>query len=393
MSVTTLHPEALRDRHDSVKMRVTLKLAVVWTEVPAYLTACLKALASRVDLDLMLISDLPPRPASKAKHFDARLFSWISQYYVVSDRSAKKRWKAIQPLLRDFAPDVLLFAFQWRCRESYAIAREAHKLGALVIGTMDNVWMGSFRQHILSAIFRVTRILPLDALWVPGEGAASYGRRLFGARLPIWRGLYCADDSLFNDENLSRAGRSTECVRNGFLYVGRFSEEKGILDLITAYQAYRARVSEPWKLICVGSGPEGERLKGLPGVEVRPFAQPRDVAQLMMSSGVFVLPSTFEPWGVVIHEAALMGMAIVCTNACGAAERFVQDGINGFVYQAGDRSQLTETLIKMHFSAQQLIDFGKNSAKLAATLTTATWADQLGHAITSMSFPARSQQR
>lgn len=353
-----------------------LRLAVVWTEVPAYLLACLTTLVSSESVDLMVISDLPPRPAGKTKHFDASLFSWIPQYHCVTDPSARQRGRLMCNLLAQFKPDVVLLAFQWRGLESYRVAAQAKKLGALLIGTMDNAWKGSLRQRCFSAVYRTMRMLPLDALWVPGDGAATYGRRLFGSRIPIWKGLYCADDSLFCAAYKARQQSCASSPAKSFLYVGRFSEEKGLCDLISAYRAYSAAVSAPCKLVCVGAGPERERLLGVPGVEVKPFAQPQEVARIMEAASVFVLPSHFEPWGVVLHEAALAGLAVICTNECGASSQFVRDGVNGFTYRAGNVQELTERLMTMHSKSDEIDSFAAHSAALGSTLTTHIWADQ-----------------
>ncbi len=251
ISCMTYTPPALKMLHQ-VRQRSCpqsrLRLAVVWTEVPAYLLACLKTLVSSENVDLMVISDLPPRPAGKTKHFDASLFSWIPQYHCVTDSSARQRGRRICNLLAQFKPDVVLLAFQWRSFESYRVAAQAKRLGALLIGTMDNAWNGSLRQRGFSAVYRAVRPLPLDALWVPGDVAVTYGRQLFGSHIPIWKGLYCADDGLFCAAYKSRQQPGASAPARSFLYVGRFSEEKGLGDLISAYRAYSAAVSVPWKL-------------------------------------------------------------------------------------------------------------------------------------------------
>ena len=39
----------------------------------------------------------------------------------------------------------------------------------------------------------------------------------------------------------------------------------------------------------------------------------------------------FEPWGVVIHEAAAAGLPIIASHLCGATTAYVRDGVNGFI--------------------------------------------------------------
>ena len=74
---------------------------------------------------------------------------------------------------------------------------------------------------------------------------------------------------------------------------------------------------------------KARHLVGVHGVEMLGFVQPDDLPAVLERAGCLVLPSRFEPWGVVVHEAAAAGLPIVCTPVCGAATRLVLDGYNG----------------------------------------------------------------
>jgi len=43
---------------------------------------------------------------------------------------------------------------------------------------------------------------------------------------------------------------------------------------------------------------------------------------MLENSGCFILPSRYEPWALVIHEAACAGLPIICTNVCGTVDHF-----------------------------------------------------------------------
>jgi glycosyltransferase involved in cell wall biosynthesis len=60
---------------------------------------------------------------------------------------------------------------------------------------------------------------------------------------------------------------------------------------------------------------------------------------------VLVHPSDYEPWALVINEAAAAGMAIVSSSVVGAAAELVRDGFNGRVFPPGDLIQLTDCLM------------------------------------------------
>jgi glycosyltransferase involved in cell wall biosynthesis len=54
------------------------------------------------------------------------------------------------------------------------------------------------------------------------------------------------------------------------------------------------------------------------------------IAEVFMACDVFVLPTRFDGWGVVLNEAASVGMPLIATDMCGAAWHIVEDGVNGY---------------------------------------------------------------
>ena len=62
-------------------------------------------------------------------------------------------------------------------------------------------------------------------------------------------------------------------------------------------------------------------------------------------SDLLVLPSDYEPWGLVVNEAAAAGIAMVCSSSVGAAFELVRDGYNGRIFPAGDLNELIEALL------------------------------------------------
>jgi len=65
---------------------------------------------------------------------------------------------------------------------------------------------------------------------------------------------------------------------------------------------------------------------------------------LYKACDVLVLPSWFEPWGVVINEAVAAGLAVVASEAVGSAAELVRDGVNGRIFPVGDVASLSQCL-------------------------------------------------
>lgn len=139
--------------------------------------------------------------------------------------------------------------------------------------------------------------------------------------------------------------------RRRIVFSGRLTQVKRPDLLIDAFAAIAPRRPQ-WDLVMVGDGPLRDQLKArLPGeLAARVFwtgflDDQAAVASLYRLSDVLVLPSDYEPWALVINEAAAAGIAIVSSHVVGAAAELVRDGVNGRLFQAGDLPSLTEALL------------------------------------------------
>jgi glycosyltransferase involved in cell wall biosynthesis len=164
-----------------------------------------------------------------------------------------------------------------------------------------------------------------------------------------------------------------------FLYVGRYVPEKGVDDLLAAYTKYREATTEPWPLECVGTGPLAGSIRAMPGTVDFGFVQPdRLPALLHARPGAFVFSSRVEPWGVALQEAGAAGLPLVCSDASGAGVHLVQDGYNGFLFEAGNVEHLMRRLLQMaSLSPADRLAMARASYELSRQFTPARWADTL----------------
>ena len=130
----------------------------------------------------------------------------------------------------------------------------------------------------------------------------------------------------------------------------------------------------PWALRIVGSG-SGASLQGHAGVEHLGFVQPPDLPKVFAAADCFVLPSRWEPWGVVLHEAAAASLPILCTTACGASVHLVADGYNGLLVGRNDPSALASAMSTIStLSPQEYERMGEASLLISRQLTPERWA-------------------
>ncbi|MDQ3192093.1 MAG: glycosyltransferase, partial [Bacteroidota bacterium] len=108
------------------------------------------------------------------------------------------------------------------------------------------------------------------------------------------------------------------------------------------------------------------------------FIQPSEMQKYIAETGVFILPSHFEPWGVVVHEFAAAGFPLILSKEVGASEQFLKNDQNGFIFNGGNIVELKAAMQKvMNKKDTELIDMGQKSVELAKSITPEKWAKTL----------------
>jgi hypothetical protein len=111
------------------------------------------------------------------------------------------------------------------------------------------------------------------------------------------------------------------------LTVGRAEKGKAldvVLNVISKLETQR------WRLTVIGDGPELEQLRRHADSRVRFLgARPFDeVADAYSKADVFLFPSRYDIFGLVLVEAMGAGMAVAVSRAVGAAADLAVDGVN-----------------------------------------------------------------
>lgn len=241
-----------------------------------------------------------------------------------------------------------------------------------VVAGSDTQWRGGKQWlNVLTSRFRQRRWF--THLFVAGERQVKYAQKLGFREDQILIHNLSADTDLFSriDVN-SRRGKYPKKL----LYIGRFSPEKGLTYLLKAWMTILDR--KGWQLLLVGNGPEKEKLSGFPDVEILDFMEQKDLLRIMENSGAFILPSVFEQWSLVLHEAACAGLPILASNCCGATVSFVKEGKNGYLFVPANVHSIRESIEKVINSTEsEWLSMGMNSRKLSLKITPERVADTL----------------
>lgn len=246
------------------------------------------------------------------------------------------------------------------------------KLHLPVVASSDTQWRGGKQWlNVLTSCFRQRRWF--SHIFVSGEWQVKYARKLGFRPDQILMHNLSADVRLFSQINPD--SRKTDYPKR-LLYIGRFAPEKGLAYLLEAWKSIKDR--KGWLLTLVGNGPEKGKLTGYPDVEILDFMDQQDLATVLENSGAFILPSVFEPWALVLHEAACAGLPILVSKRCGAVASFVREGENGYLFIPGNVNSIRYSIEKLIMQPEDhLLQMGRNSRELAMQITPEKVADTL----------------
>lgn len=144
------------------------------------------------------------------------------------------------------------------------------------------------------------------------------------------------------------------------LYVGRFAKVKNLSLLLDAFKVIHDLYADV-ALVLVGAGDERNSLEELSARyqlrDVVVFAGKQEGEALMAHynlGDIFVLPSTFEPFGTVVNEALLSGCYTLCSSVAGAACLISSE--NGACFDPKKRKDLEEALKKALSRVEPMCD-------------------------------------
>jgi glycosyltransferase involved in cell wall biosynthesis len=343
------------------------KIVFLYTELASYFLSCVEELikSNRVEVHLFRW------PLNKEAPFDFKFHPEIKVY----DRKEFKG-NQLQKVIENIQPD-LIYCSGWVDRGYKNVCKQYKKRIPVIVG-IDNQWIGDFKQKLASALSGILVRRYFNKVWVPGVSQRLFASKLGYKDNDILTGFYSADTDFFNAYYDRFKEQKKNSFPKRFIYVGRYLSFKGIYEMWDAFIELQNESPNDWELWCLGTGSEYDKRKEHDKIKHFGFVQPEKIQDFLRDSGVFVLPSTFEPWGVVIHEFAASGFPIITTDKVGSASQFVKNGENGYIFPAGDKSKLKMAFKKiMESSTDELLKMSVRSHELAQQITPQKWAKQI----------------
>jgi glycosyltransferase involved in cell wall biosynthesis len=238
----------------------------------------------------------------------------------------------------------------------------------------DNYWENSVKQNLGRIFLKNIISKHFNYCWVPGNLHITYANKIGFQIDQIVTGFYARDLDSFN----LRFKSSIDLKRNfpkKFLYVGRYLKLKGVLDLWNSFIEF-SKNNEDWELHCVGTGDLFDKRVIHDKIIHHGFLHKDELLKLIESTGVFIMPSHYDHWGMAVQEFASSGFPLICSDKVGAASSFLKENENGFLFKSKNQNSLLNAMRKIsNLSDENLSKFGWNSNILAKKIDINSWVN------------------
>lgn len=157
-----------------------------------------------------------------------------------------------------------------------------------------------------------------------------------------------------------------------FVFLGRLNPDKGITELLTAFNQLATNLSNIY-LLLVGSdeGNYVERFRNYPNVKNGEnfcfFGRSSEPEKMLAASDIFVMPSYREGFGSSVIEAASCGLPCICSDAYGIQDAYV-DNETGLKCKVGDVGSLSDCMRRLAGDRELREQLGRKGRERTANL-------------------------
>lgn len=239
----------------------------------------------------------------------------------------------------------------------------------------STVWRAVARRAALWWVYR-----HIDVAIAVGSNNRDYFRWCGVPDERIAFAPHAIDTKRFCDPDGTHGRRAAEWRRSlgipagvrTFLFAGKLQPKKEPLLLLETF----LESGVPGHLIFVGSGVLERELRaradGRARVHFIPFQNQQAMPTVYRLGDVFVLPSRGpgETWGLALNEAMASGRAVIASNKVGAARDLVQEGVNGWVFEARSPEHLATVIRRASACEPETL----NKMREIACRTSAAWS-------------------
>lgn len=136
-----------------------------------------------------------------------------------------------------------------------------------------------------------------------------------------------------------------------YIYVGRLIDVKNVSMLVDVFN----RNGKPLTIVGTGVLEEELKRKAKDNITFTGFIDNARLGEIYQNHDVFILPSYYEPWGLVVEEALYWGLPVIVSDRVGSSEDMVKDLKTGLVFKNNDCEDLLRCINRMKVDYQEYV--------------------------------------
>lgn len=291
---------------------------------------------------------------------------------------------------------VLVHGYMHRFERQVIRAARKAGLGTCIRGEFTDASPSRGRSVIRSLVrdaFLRRFYQDIDAFCCIGVNARHHLRRLRVPDERVFDSPYSVDTELVDRQRLefprdeARRNLGIPAGAVAVLFTGKLIARKAPLLLLEAIR--RLPSHDNVVLLLVGEGDQrsdvvevatsalGERVRA-PG-----FVNQGRIGQYYSAADVFVLPSLYDSWGLVVNEAMQFGLPAIVSDRVGCAPDLIVEGRTGFTFRSEDPQDLADRLALVLGDAELRKEMGRNAARHIGAYSTRASAEGVRRAVLS----------
>jgi N-acetylglucosaminyldiphosphoundecaprenol N-acetyl-beta-D-mannosaminyltransferase len=161
--------------------------------------------------------------------------------------------------------------------------------------------------------------------------------------------------------------KTSELSNKVITYIGRLSEEKGVIDLIEVFKKIHDKDDE-FRLNIVGDGELKEKMiqkiseNHLESCAfMQGYKSKSELEEIMLNTSIGINTSYTESFGLALMETFSYGIPCVAFSSAEGAKEIIDNDKNGYIIENRNFEEMANKVIDLVNNKDKLMIFGKNA--------------------------------
>jgi len=174
---------------------------------------------------------------------------------------------------------------------------------------------------------------------------------------------YLKTTTITNMVHLNPTNKLADLVNNHVIFVGRYTEQKGIPDLLKVWEIVHSRYPD-WILDMYGDGGMREEIEQMAlklAANIHIHNTCSNIFDCYFESSILVMTSLYEPFGLVLPEAMSCGLPVVAFDCPYGPANIITNEVDGYLIEGRSIDLFAEKVCSLIESRELRLTIGRSA--------------------------------